>query len=99
MYLLVNDETGAVDVTGSVRGLFAALARGYHKEKPTFVNVTTEHGYTTVRINGHVIAHIDKSVNGRYLTVWEVPSVDRVEYTCTKEDAVKTIMGAFGIFE
>ena len=95
MYLLVNDETGAVDVTGSVRGLFAALARGYHEEKPTFVNVTTEHGYTTVRINGHVIAHIDKSVNDRYLTVWEVPSVDRVDYTDSLENAVKTVLYAF----
>ena len=97
MHLMVNDKTGEVDVAASVRGMFAALSRGYHEEKPAYINLETEQGYTSIFINGYLIAHIDKRVDGKFLTIWAVPSVNRVEYTDSKENAVKTIMGAFGM--
>ena len=59
------------------------------------VRTATEHGYTTIWLNGKAVAHVDKTLDGRYLLTWDVPSVNRLDYTDSLENAVKTVLYAF----
>ena len=93
VYLMVNDKTGAVDIAPS--RFWEWFNRGYHVEEVQDVRTATEHGYTTIRLNGKAVAHVDKTLDGRYLLTWDVPSVNRLDYTDSLENTVKTVLYAF----